>query len=243
MKLTVVGSAPAYTARPGNASSCYLVEHGSTRVVLDLGHGAFAELWRYSEWAQVAAVFVTHMHADHNVDLVALRNWVRFENRGYGPALYGPTQLRVLLGQYQADPEFFADFRGESLAARSYGIGDVRVKAAPVTHIPDSWAFRVAPAAGGPGVVYSGDCSKWRDLLPLIRPGDTLLCEAALGAGREAAGPHLTEADARDAATAGGATTLVLTHVLDRFRETLSNAALNGARVLVAEPGLTVDIR
>src|SRR3712207_8500480 len=52
----------------------------------------------------------------------------------------------------------------------------------------DSWAFRLSAAAGdGPGLVYSGDCARADDLLPLIHEGDTLLCEAAFGAGASAA--------------------------------------------------------
>jgi hypothetical protein len=148
------------------------------------------------------------------VDLIPLRHWVRFENRHYGPALYGPTELRARLGHYQADADFLSDMRGESLAARPYAVGDCRVEAAPVTHIPDSWAFRVAPAGRSPGLVYSGDCANWRDLVPLIEQGDTLLCEAALGDDGDAGGPHLTIAEAQQAAAAGGATTLVLTQCL-----------------------------
>ncbi|HSH21253.1 MAG TPA: hypothetical protein VK992_01385, partial [Candidatus Caenarcaniphilales bacterium] len=44
LRLTVVGSAPAYTLRPGRSSSCYLVEMGGDAVVLDLGQGSFSEL-------------------------------------------------------------------------------------------------------------------------------------------------------------------------------------------------------
>ena len=50
VKLTVVGCAPSYTTRPGRSSSAYLVEHGSTRVLLDLGTGSFPETWRYTSF-------------------------------------------------------------------------------------------------------------------------------------------------------------------------------------------------
>jgi len=100
VKLTVVGPAPAYTRQSGRSSSCYLVEHGSTAIIFDLGQGSFSEVWRYRSWRDIAAVFISHMHADHNVDLIPLRHWVKFTNRGYGPALYrasraAPTSRRV----------------------------------------------------------------------------------------------------------------------------------------------------
>ncbi len=65
------------------------------------------------------------------------------------------------------------------------------------------------------GLVYSGDCSRFEDLLPLIHPGDTLLAEATFGAGPVAPGAkHITSSDAARAATAAGAARLLLTHLL-----------------------------
>ena len=95
-----------------------------------------------------------------------------------------------------------------------------------MTHIPDSFAFRVSAAAGdGPGLVYSGDCGNADDLLPLIRPGDTLLSEAAWGAGRPDVPIHLTATQAAGAAARGGAKNLILTHILDDRRESEARAA------------------
>ena len=52
------------------------------------------------------------------------------------------------------------------------------------------------------------------DLVPLIRPGDTLLSEASFGAGPVPPGAeHLTAFDAGRAATAGRAARLLLTHI------------------------------
>lgn len=246
MKLTVVGCAPAYTSRPGRVSSCYLVEHGETSVVLDFGQGAFSELWRYRAPDKVTAVVISHLHADHCVDLIPLRHFVKFERGGRGPALFGPAELRPRFGAFQADPEFLSGFAGGPLEEGLLRVGSLLIEARHVTHIPDSFAFRVAPADGdGPGLVYSGDCAVWQDLLPLIKPADTLLSEAALGAGGEEGGPHMTSAEAANAASTGGASRLFLTHVLDRNDEA---EALRAARAVFpvaefAQPGMTVDIR
>src|SRR4051794_6631832 len=156
LKLTVVGCAPAWTKTPGRSSSSYLVEHGSTQILLDLGTGSFSELWRYSSFGDVAAVFISHIHADHNVDLIPLRLWAKIENRGYAPALYAPAELRTLIGTYQKNRDYLADFAGEPLSPRTFAVGDLLVTAGRVTHIPDAFGFRVAPATGdGPGIVYS----------------------------------------------------------------------------------------
>ena len=246
MRLTVVGCAPAYTSLPGRAASGYLVEHDGTRLMLDFGQGVFPELWRYTSPADVSAVAISHLHADHNVDLIPLRHWVRFENRGYGPSLHAPLQLRQRFADFQADPDFLADFHGDALAPGSFAVGDLRIDAGRVTHIPDSFAFRVSAAGGGPGLVYSGDCSVADDLLPLMRAGDVLLCEAAFGRGPKVAPIHLTATEAGEAAARGGAGRLVLTHVLDDHAgEALAGTAqaVFGGSVEVARPGLEIDIR
>jgi ribonuclease BN (tRNA processing enzyme) len=78
-----------------------------------------------------------------------------------------------------------------------------------------------------PGLVYSGDCSRAEDLKPLIRPGDTLLSEASFGAGPVAPGAqHITSAEAAQVASAAGASSLLLTHVLaGRSRDEILAAA------------------
>jgi ribonuclease BN (tRNA processing enzyme) len=246
MNLTVVGPAPAYTSKSGRSSSCYLVEHQGTAIVLDLGQGSFSELWRYRSPGTVAAIFISHMHADHNVDLIPLRHWVKFENRGYGPALFAPRELRARFGEFQSDAEFLSDLQGSALDARDFPIGDLRVQAARVTHIPDSFAFRVLPGDGsGPGLVYSGDCGVPEDLVPLVRDGDTFLCEAAFGTHRDAPQIHLTAAEAGWVARQGRARRLILTHILDRHDpERTLDAAREafGGRVDLAEPGMSADI-
>jgi ribonuclease BN (tRNA processing enzyme) len=77
------------------------------------------------------------------------------------------------------------------------------------------------------GLVYSGDCSRAEDLQPLIRPGDTLLSEASFGAGPVAPGAqHITSAEAAQVASAAGASSLLLTHVLaGRSRDEILAAA------------------
>lgn len=247
MRLTIVGSAPAYTSRSGHASSCYFVEHDSTGIALDFGQGSFSELWRYCSPAELDAVFISHLHADHCADLIPLRHWVRYENGGRGPALFGPAELGSRFDAFQATEGFLSDLGGEALEEQAFMVGGLAVEARRVTHIPDSFAFRVTVAGmNRPGLVYSGDCSVADDLLPLVQPGDLLLCEAALGAGPPDGGPHLTAEQAAGIAARGRAGSLLLTHVLDSRDSTESLAAarstFDGPAELAA-PGMSIDIR
>lgn len=247
MKLTIVGCAPAWTRRPGRASSSYLVEHDGRAVVLDLGQGSFAELARYYDAARLDAVLISHLHADHLVDLVPLRHFLKYEAAGGGGGirLHAPRDLRPRFDAFQAERDFLHGLPGEALEPGSFGVGGLLVEARRVTHIPDSFAFRVTPADGaGPGIVYSGDCAEPNDLLPLIHTGDTLLCEAALGTGSTGGGPHMTAQQAAGAAARGGASRLILTHILDQSDHESARLAAAGVfdgELLVASPGLALE--
>jgi ribonuclease BN (tRNA processing enzyme) len=85
-----------------------------------------------------------------------------------------------------------------------------------VTHTDESYAFRISAGNNGAaGLVYSGDCAVADELLPLVKPGDTMLCEATFGAGPVPDGAeHMTSSDAGRIASASGASRLLLTHIL-----------------------------
>jgi ribonuclease BN (tRNA processing enzyme) len=247
VKLTVVGCAPAWTRRPGRASSCYLVEHADRAIVLDLGQGAFSELARYRRPDTISGALISHLHADHLVDLVPLRHFLKYDASGDPTVtLHGPRELRDRLDRFAGEVGFLAGLPGEALEPGTFEAGGFAIEARRVTHIPDAFAFRVSvPGESGPALVYSGDCGRANDLLPLIRPGDLFLCEAAFGGGPGEAGIHLTAAEAASVAATSGASRLVLTHLLDRSDEELareSAAKVFGGELLVARPGLELTV-
>lgn len=250
MRLTIVGCAPAYTLRPGRASSCYLVGSQRAAVLLDLGQGAFAALGAHIDPRRVTAVFVSHLHPDHNADLVPLRHYLRYAcHPPVEVRLHPPAELRARYDALLSEEGFLAGLPGEDLAPGSVEVEDLVVEAMPVTHALNSFAFRVSLAGrADPGLVYSGDCGRADDLLGIVREGDTLLCEASWGASAvPPAGEalHLTALDAARVAHEGRAARLVLTHVLDEYDPP---AALARARdafmgpVSLAEPGMVLEL-
>lgn len=248
MRLTVIGSAPAFTRRAGHASSCYLVEEGESAIVLDLGQGAFAPLAGRRAPETLGGVLVSHLHPDHFVDLVPLRHYLKYGAAGGGAiAVHGPADLPVRLDGLLGEPGFMPPLVFSPLAPGTFEVGGFAVEARLVTHIADAYAFRVRAARAAvdePGLVYSGDCAVADDLLPLIRPTDTLLCEASFGDG--AAGPiHLTAAQAGRVAARSGAAQLLLTHIHDeREPEAAARAAAAefAGHVAVASPGLELTL-
>jgi ribonuclease BN (tRNA processing enzyme) len=182
--LDVLGAGPAYTDRLGSAGASYLLRSAGAAIVLDLGQGAFPRLAGQIEPSTLDAVFVSHLHPDHFIDLIALRHYLRWQ-------FHPPRRVRVIapdgLGGRLDALHDEAGFAAASLDIEPLGvgdatIGDIAVAASRVTHTSDSYGFRVS-ASVGPGLVYSGDCGRADDLEALIRPGDVLLSEVSFGPG------------------------------------------------------------
>src|SRR5918911_2831045 len=69
VRITVLGKSPSWQDADG-ACSGYLVEEEETCVLLDCGNGVFSKLRCFRDYAAVDAVVISHMHADHFLDLV-----------------------------------------------------------------------------------------------------------------------------------------------------------------------------
>src|SRR3712207_9420878 len=69
MRVTVLGKSPSYTDA-GGACSGYLIQEDGITVLLDCGNGVFAKMRRFVDYVDVDAVVLSHLHADHFLDLV-----------------------------------------------------------------------------------------------------------------------------------------------------------------------------
>ena len=68
MKLTILGGHGTFPVA-GGACSGYLLEHDGFRLWMDAGNGTLGKLLEHCEFADVDAVWISHAHADHSVDL------------------------------------------------------------------------------------------------------------------------------------------------------------------------------
>ena len=249
LKLTILGASAAWSERLCQPSSCYMLEIGDEALLLDLGQGALAGVFQHRDPSTLTAVVVSHMHGDHHVDLIPLRNLLYYhygQPRSIG--LHLPASLRSRYDVFMGEEGFFDFMPGHDVFVGTWQVGPFAVEARPVMHSENSHAFRVTDSedAGGPGLVYSGDCGRADDLMPLIRAGDTLLCEAFWST-REPipSANHLNAAQAADLALRSGAERLILTHVLDAYDR---SAALDAAQAIypgttqLAEPELVAAI-
>jgi ribonuclease BN (tRNA processing enzyme) len=249
LTLTILGSSAAWSERPGRPSSSYMLETEGEALILDLGQGSLGSLFPHRDPSTVTAIAVSHMHGDHHVDLIPLRNLLYYQ---YGTprsiGLHVPNELRRRYETFLGEDGFLDNLVGPELVEGTREIGPFILQAHPVTHSLHSYAFRVTLTSkpDAPGLVYSGDCGLADDLLPLIRKGDTLLCEAFWSTLEPIEGAnHLSAAQAAGVARRGGAARLILTHILDSHDP---QAALEAAAeifpgpVQLAQPELVVPI-
>ncbi|MDQ2965255.1 MAG: MBL fold metallo-hydrolase [Chloroflexota bacterium] len=248
MDLTVLGAGPAYTDRPGATGAAYLLRAVGETLLLDLGQGSFPALASRLEPSTLAGVLVSHLHPDHFIDLVPLRHYLRYE---FSP----PRRVRVLapagladrIDALHAEPGFTAAALDvEALSAGAMSIGPFDIEAGLVTHTEESYAFRVTASGGGPGLVYSGDCGRAADLLPLVRPGDTLLTEISFGAGPVPPGAlHLDGPAVGGLADEARAGRVLLTHIQMGFDPEAAIASVRerfAGPVDLVVPGLLSEV-
>lgn len=217
MELTVLGCAGTF---PGPASPCsaYLVEHDGFRLVLDLGAGSLGALQRHVGLLDVDAVYLSHLHADHCIDLVAYSYARRYHPDGPPARLpvYGPrgTAERICAA-FEAPPPGglldVYDFR--EVTTGSFGIGPFRVSTALTNHPVECYAVRLE--AGGRSLTYSADTGVSEELVELARDTDLMLCEASwTHSPRHPTGIHLSGREAGEHAARARARRLLVTHMI-----------------------------
>jgi ribonuclease BN (tRNA processing enzyme) len=243
MDLTVVGSSGSFPSADSPCSS-YLVQADGYRLVIDLGNGALGALQRYCGLYEVDAVMLSHLHADHCVDMCAYyvaRNY-RVEGCPDPLPVYGPHGTAERLARaYDMDehPGMKQVFDFITLDNGTFQLGPFSITAARVAHPVEAFAFRVEH--GDSSLVYSGDTGPCEQLVDLARGADLLLSEAAFTDGKEEIPDlHLNGRQAGEHAALAGVGRLVLTHIppwTDPERNRADAAKAYGGSVGLARPG------
>jgi ribonuclease BN (tRNA processing enzyme) len=235
VRITVLGKSPAWQDVGGSCSG-YLVEEAGYVLLLDCGHGAFAQLRRHIDYVDVDAVLITHLHADHFFDLIA-----------YGHALlYAPRQQPVPVARWpgtdaparpelHAPPESGPRFRqlvstfgpdeliDDAFALHEYDpsaelrLGPLGIRFREVPHYTRTFAVDIT-GSDGSRFTFSADCRPNDALVELAAGTDLLLIEATLPRPeRTGVRGHLTPREAGEHAERAGAASCVLTHYSDEL--------------------------
>lgn len=233
MKLTIVGCSGSFPG-PASPASCYLITaHDGVRpwrILLDLGSGALGAVQKYMDLQDIDAIFLTHLHPDHCMDLCGLHVAVRWDPNGWSAGripVWGPAatadRLATAYG-LELDPGMREEFdfhlwtEGEPVE-----LGPFRITPHAANHpVKEAYALRVeATEYDGTGVdrvstlAYSGDTDSCPGLEEAAQNAQLFLCEAAFEEGRDDAirGVHLTGKRAAQAAAKANARRLLLTHL------------------------------
>ena len=234
MRFTVLGKSPSWQDAAG-ACSGYLIQEQDFTLLLDCGNGVFSKLREVCDYVDVDAVLITHMHADHFLDLipysyalsyaprqqpVAVGGWPGTDSPAR-PELYvpagGPAVLRRVVGCWGND-----DLVDKAFTVHEYTgldelqVGPFGVRFCEVPHFTETYAVELA--SNGSRLTFSADCSPNQQLIHFARDTDVLLIEATLPRPeRTGKRGHLTPREAGEHGRAAGARRVVLTHYSDEL--------------------------
>src|SRR5687767_4137045 len=197
MRLTVLGKSPSWQAADV-ACSGYLLEEGDTAVLLDCGNGVFSKLRKFRDYTRVDAVVLSHLHADHFLDLVPYSYALTYAPRQQPvpvdrwpgtdqparPELHVPPggrdAFRRVVGTWGAEDliENAFDLR-EYDPAGQIELGPLCVRFQEVPHFTETFAMSIAASNGSGGrIVYGADSSPTDALKEFAREADLMLVEA-----------------------------------------------------------------
>jgi ribonuclease BN (tRNA processing enzyme) len=216
VRVTVVGWAGSYPG-PTSPASCYLIDTGDFRLLLDLGSGALGALQQYVGLADIDAVCLSHLHADHCLDMCGYSVFRNYHPDGALPPLpvYAPAGAAERLSRALGNEHLgMTDaFTFTELQPGTIEIGPLRVTTRHMNHPVETFGFRIEH--GGQVLAYSADTGPTDELVTLARGADVLLSEASFTERPDLPqNLHLTARQAAEHAVSAEVGELVLTHLV-----------------------------
>jgi ribonuclease BN (tRNA processing enzyme) len=235
VRITVLGKSPAWPDA-GGACSGYLVQDEGHSLLLDCGNGVLSKLRQHLDYVDVDSVLLSHLHADHVLDLVPYSYALTYAPRqqpvpvgGWPgtdhparPELYGP------LGSGEAFRHLVAPWGDEELIEKAFHlheyrptdelrIGPLSVRFCEVPHFTRTFAVELTSRSGR-RLTFSADCRPNEELVQFAHQTDLLLIECTLPRPeRSGERGHLTPFEAGEHARRAQARRMVLTHYSDEL--------------------------
>lgn len=217
MELTVLGRYSPFPA-PGGAMNGYLVQHESTRLLLDCGNGVAARLMERLPIELLTAVVCSHLHEDHIADVHCLR-FAQMAAQQAGRTegklqVYAPAEPAVKHAWIEGG-EAWQDLHTYD-PDQPLVLGSLEVRFFQTNHPIPCYAMRIRPVgADGPVLFYTADTGIHPPLVEAARGVNALLIEASLTeeyAAKKAHG-HLSAAEAAAFARDAGVKRCLFTHI------------------------------
>lgn len=260
----MLGKSPSWQDADG-ACSGYLLEEEGMAILLDCGNGVFSKLRKYRDYTEVDAVVLSHLHADHFLDLVPYSYALTYAPRQQPvpvdrwpgtdppcrPKLYAPSGatevFRRVTGAWGNEGLIENAFEIEEYAEQStLTIGPIELHFHAVPHFVETFAICAQSTNGGGRLTYGADCRPTDTLVRFAHESDLLLIEATLPRPeRTGERGHLTPREAGEHGRAAGARRLVLIHISDELDALWARdeaGAAFGGPVTVAAEGDVYDL-
>ena len=234
--------------------TCFYLEEGESRLLLDCGPGAAQGLARLElPWAEVTDLVLTHFHVDH---VGALPGFFFSLKHGIAPprnqplTVWGPpgtrrllSRLTAALGEFMMDPGFTVRIEELVPEANRVTDGGLELSVWPTAHTEESHAVRVQ--GSGAAIAYTGDTGlpegAGESLGAFLAGTDLLIAECSL-TDEEVGDNHLSPTRLAALGAVARPGLLWITHVYPHFRDRhdvagLVSAAGYSGRVHVASDG------
>jgi ribonuclease BN (tRNA processing enzyme) len=251
LRLTVLGCSTA-APDPATPTAGFLVEWGSTAVLLDVGQGVIRNLQKVLDPHDLAAIVIGHMHADHYLDIVGLRYLYPWGEPAPDPLpVHLPPGGRARLDALATAVSERDGFFDAAFTAVEYDpdavvtIGELRLRFVRGRHYVPAWGV-VIDAPDGSRLAYTGDTGPSASVEDGVRGADVLLVECALwsAAHDDLERGHLTPDEAIELARRADARSAILVHYSPSRKEIIDVlCAAAGPWVRTAVDGLTVTVR
>jgi ribonuclease BN (tRNA processing enzyme) len=259
-----LGKSPSWQDA-GGACSGYLLEDDGTALLIDCGNGVFSKLRRYRDYTAVDAVVLSHLHADHFLDLVPFAYALTYAPRQQPvpvdrwpgtdsparPRLIAPPgtieTFRRVVGAWGNDDLIENAFEIEEYDASSEPrVGPIQIHFHTVPHFTETFAMCFESQNGSGRLTYGADSSPNDEVTEFARGCDLLMIEATLPRPeRTGMRGHLTPREAGEHGRAAGAKRLLLMHISDELDELWARdeaAEGFGGPVEVAREGSVFEI-
>lgn len=246
MELNVLGCWAAYPAA-GQACSGYMVKDKNTRILLDCGHAVFSKLSQLDNFIDLDAVYISHFHPDHYVDLYALRHAVRASiylgKRKQPLQVYMPGEPAGMIDKWLQFPELEVTRVQKDMEIK---VGEFDLSFYPTCHPVPGLAVKLT--AGSRSLFYTGDTSFDEKLVTASRRVNVLLAESTMSDAEQeyaVARGHMTTKDVAEWAGRSEPDLLVATHLWDGYKQGDVEKELNShckTKFIMAYEGLKLTI-
>ena len=236
VRITVLGKSPSWQDADG-ACSGYLVEEAGRALLLDCGNGVFGKLRRFRDYTDVDAVVISHLHADHFLDLVPYSYALTYAPRQQPvpvhiwPGTDDPARPRLIVptGAQEVFRRVVGAWGNEDLIENAFDmceyavdetpeVGPFRIRFHEVPHFTVTYAVELRSSNGSGRFTFGADSAPTDELITFAEGTDLLFVESTLPRPeRQGTRGHLTPGEAGEHGRRAGAKRLVLTHISDEL--------------------------